>query len=184
MRKLLIVAALMTVGFFDASRNTSFAADLGKPKDMTFEDLLKAKAPQPQSTTCYVETSVAGTFLRDTREAQAGIGGGCDAKLYNLIIGGGLRADISDWQNTGSVFMKLGVAINSANTIYGLAEWKVPEWKIDKAGQVAIGAGAELKLELINPGLWLFGESTFAATKWGQATKDDLNVRTGLRLRF
>lgn len=178
MRKLLIVAALLLA-------SPALAADLGKPKDMTFEDLLKAKAPQPQSTTCYVETSVAGTFLRDTREAQAGVGGGCDARLYNLIIGGGLRADLADWQNTASIFAKLGMVLNAGVNLYGTAEWKVPEFKLDKAGQLMLGAGTEVKLEIINPGLWLFTEAAVTAAKFGSAaSKDDVAVRSGLRLRF
>lgn len=161
----------------------ALAADLGKPKDATLEQIMAL--PDPSKATCYVETSVAGTFLRDTREAQAGVGGGCDARLYNLIIGGGLRADLADWQNTASIFAKLGMVLNAGVHLYGTAEWKVPEFKLDKAGQLMLGAGTEVKLEIINPGLWLFTEAAVTAAKFGSAaSKDDVAVRSGLRLRF
>ncbi|MEQ1670121.1 MAG: hypothetical protein ABL893_04600 [Hyphomicrobium sp.] len=176
MRHLLIsIAAALALAL------PAHAADKAGPP-ATFEQIVAARA---NSTACYVETSVTGVFLRDTREAQAGAGFGCEAKLFNLLIGGGLRADLSDWQNTGSIYMKLGVAINSGVNLYGLAEWKVPEWKVKDAGQLALGAGTEIKLELINPGLWFFTEGTIAATKFGPlATKDDIAARTGLRLKF
>lgn len=156
------------------------AADKGKPA--TLEQLISA--PGNPLAGCYVETSIAGTFLRSDREAQAGIGGGCDAILANLVIGGGIRADMADWRNTGSIFAKLGIKINNGATIYGLAEWKVPEWKVKDAGQLALGAGSELQLQLINPNLSIYAEGTFAATKFGTATKDDIATRLGLRYRF
>lgn len=160
----------------------ALAADKGKPA-ASLDDLLKPA--NPNSTACYVETSVTGVFLRSDRQAQGGAGLGCDAKLYNLLIGGGMRADWSDWRDTGSVFARVGMYVNSGVALYGLAEWKVPAWKIRDAGQLALGAGTEIKLELINPNLWIFTEGTIAATKFGPtATKDDIAARTGLRLKF
>lgn len=157
----------------------AFAADKGAPA--TFEQIIAAK---DRPATCHVEASAAGTFLRDNREAQFGAGMGCDVILANLLIGGGLRADFADWRNTGSIFAKLGVSINNGAHLYGLLEWKVPEWKVKDAGQLAVGAGAELKLDIINPNLWGFAEASYAATKWGTATKDDVNTRLGLRYKF
>lgn len=184
--KTLTAAALASatacfIGGLYAAITPAKAADKGAPATPAQIQAL----PSPQATTCYVETSAAGTFLRDTREAQAGIGGGCDAKLANLILGGGTRADLADWRNTGSVFAKLGVALNAGVTLYGLAEWKVPEWKIKDAGQLMLGGGTEVKLELVNPNLWLFAEGSFAAAKFGSAiAKDELSTRLGLRLKF
>lgn len=174
MRYLLpVIAALIAV--------PALAADKGKIA--TLDDLIEKKSPN--YTTCFVETSAAGVFLREAREAQGGAGVGCDAKLYNLLIGGGVRADFSDWRNTGSIFAKIGVFINNGAAVYGLAEWKVPEWKVKDAGQLALGAGAELKLDIINPGLWAFVEGTADATKFGStATKDDITTRLGLRFKF
>lgn len=176
MRKLPILAAFLALA------SPAVAADKGKPP-ATLDDLLKDRAPN--YTTCFVETSATGVFLRDNREAQFGAGVGCDARLYNLLIGGGVRADFSDWRNTGSIFARVGMFINNGAVVYGLAEWKVPEWKVKDAGQLAIGAGAELKLEILAPGLWAFAEGTADATKFGPAaTKDDVTARVGVRYKF
>lgn len=159
------------------------AADLGKPA--TLADI--QSLPPPSLARCYAETSVTGTFLRTDRVASYGIGGGCDATLANLVIGGGLRGDWTDGAGiaVGSVFAKLGIAINNGATLYGLAEWKVPDWKIKDAGQLALGAGGELSLSIINPNLSLFAEGTVGAAKFGAtATKDDVNTRLGLRYRW
>lgn len=181
MRKLLLVAAAAVA--FAAPCHRASAADKGG-KAATLDDLLKDRA-SPNSTACFVETSVTGVFLRSDRQAQGGAGVGCDAKLYNLLIGGGVRADFSDWRDSGSLFAKVGMYVNSGVALYGLAEWKVPAWKIRDAGQLALGAGTEIKLELINPNLWIFTEGTIAATKFGPtATKDDIAARTGLRFKF
>lgn len=177
MRKAAVFAAILALA------GQAHAADLGKPKDLTPEQIMAL--PDPSKATCYVETSIAGTFLRDTREAQAGVGGGCDARLYNLIIGGGARADLSDWQNSASIFAKIGLVLNDGVNLLGTAEWKVPEFKLDRAGQLMLGAEAEVKLAIWNPNLWGFFGGQVAATKFGSlATKDDVVVRTGLRLKF
>jgi len=157
------------------------AADLSKPA--TLDQILAL--PDRKASTCHIEASASGVFLRDDREAQFGAGVGCDVILANLLIGGGFRADFADWRNTGSIYAKLGLAINSGANLYGIAEWKVPEWKVKDAGQLAVGAGAELKLEFINPNFWLFTEGTVAATKFGPlATKDDITSRAGFRMKF
>ena len=178
MRKFAVPAAALLALALPAS-----AADKGSPP-ATLEQLL---AQQSKSLAgCHVETSVAGTYLANAtaRDAIVGIGGGCDAILANLVIGGGIRADWGDLANTGSIYAKLGISINNGATVYGLAEWKVPGWKIKDAGQLAIGGGAELSLSIINPNLSMFAEGTFAATKFGAATRDDVTTRLGLRYRF
>lgn len=161
----------------------ALGADKGAPA--TLDEIIALKTANP--TRCYVETSLAGTFLRADRIASYGIGGGCDVTLANLVIGGGMRGDWADGAGNaaGSIFAKLGVALNSATVVYGLAEWKVPEWKVKDAGQLALGGGAELGLSIINPALSLFAEGTVVATKFGAlATRDDVNTRIGLRYRF
>ncbi len=181
MRKVLYsIAAFLFAGL--CTTWVAKAADKGAPA--TLEQIMALK--DPSKSTCYLEASVAGTALKSApREAQGGIGGGCDAVLANLLIGGGIRADWADWRNAGSIFAKMGVMLNSGAAIYGIAEWKVPEWKIKDAGQLALGAGAELKLELINPNFWIFGEGTVAASKFGPlATKDDVTARIGARYKF
>lgn len=178
MRKALVFTAILLA----LSGCRSEAADKGAPA--TFEEVLALKTASPAR--CYVETSVVGTFLRADRQASAGIGGVCDVTLANMVIGGGIRGDWRDGAGVaaGSVFAKLGLSINNGAVIYGLAEWKIPEWKIKDAGQLAIGGGAELSLSIINPNLSIFSEATYAATKWGTATRDDANVRAGLRYKF
>jgi len=178
MRKALVFAAILLA----LSGCRSAAADLGKPA--TFEDIIALKGASPAR--CYVETSVAGTFLRADRQANVGIGGGCDLTLANMVLGGGIRGDWKDGAGTaaGSIFAKLGIAINNGAVIYGLAEWKVPEWKIKDAGQLGLGGGAELSLNIINPKISIFTEGTWAASKFGTATKDDVNARVGLRYKF
>lgn len=173
MRKLLIAAVL-------ALAPAAHAADKGAPA--TLEQIMSL--PDKRTVSCYLETSVAGTFLRDDREASAGIGGGCDVAVASILIGGGIRADFADWRDAGSIFAKIGLALNAGSIIYGLAEWKVPDWRPQDAGQLAVGGGLEVKLEPINPSLWLFGEGTYAAETWGQTTADDVTGRLGVRWKF
>jgi hypothetical protein len=173
-RKLLLVSAL-------AFAPVAHAADKGKPA--TLADIM-ALPERPASVSCYVETSVAGTFLRDDRQASAGIGGGCDTRIAALILGGGIRADFSDFRDAGSIFARIGLPLNSGATVYGLAEWKMPGWSPKDTGQLAIGGGGEVKLDLLSPNMWLFSEATYAASKWGQTTADDVTGRLGLRWKF
>lgn len=132
---------------------------------------------------CYVETSVAGTFLRaGDREATGSIGGGCDFAVNDMVLGAGIRGDFGDIQS-GAAFVKLGYALNPHLTAYGLAAWVVPEWKIKDAGALHLGAGAETSVQAIK-GLSLFAEASAAAAKTGTATRDDVLIRGGLRFRF
>ena len=157
------------------------AADLSKPA--TIEQIMAL--PNAKAATCHVEASATGVVLRDDREAQFGAGVGCDVILANLLLGGGIRGDFADWRNTASIFAKVGLVVNSGAHLYAVGEWKVPELKIKEAGQLAVGAGAELKLEFINKNFWLFGETTITATKFGAlATKDDWTNRVGVRFGF
>lgn len=134
---------------------------------------------------CYAETSVAGTFLASgPREATGGIGGGCDVALGKATLGAGIRADWLDL-TSGSLFGKLGIAINPHASVYALAVWSVPDWKLTKAGQLQLGAGAELSLASLVPNTSAFVEATSAVSKFGPlATRDDVIVRLGLRYRF
>lgn len=133
---------------------------------------------------CYAETSLAGTFIRaGNREATGSIGMGCDTNLDKLIVGGGIRADLGDDINAGTIYGKIGMAINAATHLYGLAAWSIPDWKIRDAGQLHLGFGAETQF-VVN-GLSLFGEGTVAASKFGAgATRDDVQARVGARYRF
>lgn len=176
MRKL----PLITAAFLAFLALPANAADKGTPA--TLDQIMAL--PDRKAVICYIETSVAGTFLRTDREASAGIGGGCDAHVANLIIGAGIRADFSDWRDAGSIYARLGVALNAGAIIYGVAEWRVPDWNPRDAGELAIGGGVELKLEPINPNLWLFSEGTYAAETWGKAAADDVTGRLGFRWKF
>jgi len=180
MRKLLIVAGALALAL-TACR--SEAADLNKPKDLTPEQIMAL--PDPSKATCYVETSVAGTFLRNTREAQAGVGGGCDVRSSNIIMGAGVRADLADWRNTGTLFLKFGLAVNAAANLYSTVGAKFDDWKVGKTGQFMIGGGAEMKLEFLSPQLWGFAEAEFVASKWGSGITDsDVVTRLGGRWKF
>ena len=178
MRTFLIVAAAVVASF--PACDVAMGADLAKPA--TPKQI--AELPLPSMQGCYVEASAAGTFLRaGNRDAIGGIGGGCDAILSGILLGGGLRADFGD-ATAGSVFAKLGVMVNSSLALYGLAEWKVPDWKIKDAGQASIGAGLETRIQWVD-GLSLFAEGTTSVSKSGpNTTTDDVQVRLGARRRF
>lgn len=134
---------------------------------------------------CYGETSVAGTFLaQGSRDAQAGIGGGCDTKLGKALVGGGIRADFMDFKS-GSLFAKLGLEINPHTSIYALGVYGIPDWKVKSSGQFSLGAGSELSITSLVPNTSLFVEGTTAISKFGPlATKDDVAVRLGARYRL
>jgi hypothetical protein len=175
MRKVSLIAAALV-----ALALPAYAADKGPPASL--DQIMSL--PDRKAVSCYLETSVAGIFLRTDREASAGIGGGCDAHVANLIIGAGIRADFADWRDAGSIYARLGLALNAGAIIYGVAEWRMPDWRPQDIGQLAIGGGVELKLEPINPNLWLFSEGTYAAETWGKAPADDITGRIGLRFKF
>lgn len=173
MRYIAAIAAIFTA-------LPAVAADKGAPATL---DQILAMEPFKRPVACYVEASATGVSLKDDREAQGGLGGGCDLTLANLVLGGGIRADFADWRNNGSIFMKFGVAINQGANAYLIGEWKVPEWKVDKAGQLMIGGGADIRLSIINDRLRAFGEVTTEASKFGAlADKHEWNGRIGFKL--
>ncbi len=175
MRKSVIAAAAIVLAI------PAQAADKGKPATL---DQIMAM-PNKQASTCHIEASATGVFLRDDREAQFGAGAGCDAILANLLIGAGFRADFADWRNTGSIFAKIGLVINSGANIYGWAEYKVKDLKLKDSGQAIIGLGTELKLEFVHQNFWIFTEAGAAASKFGGAfPRDELTARTGFRIKF
>lgn len=178
MKHIPLIAALLA---FSAP---ALAADLNKP-DATFEDILRMRGVTSPLSGCFVETSVAGTFLREgSRDAQAGIGGGCDTKLGNAIVGAGIRADFMDLKS-GSLFGKLGFLVNPSTSIYALASWSVPDWEIKNAGQLNLGAGSEMSIANLVPNTSLFVEGTTSVSKFGPAaSRDDVSVRLGARYRF
>lgn len=139
----------------------------------------------PSLKGCFAETSVAGTFLAaGSRDAQAGVGGGCDTIIGNMIVGAGVRADFMDFKS-GSLFGKFGVMLNPLASVYALAAWSVPDWKIKQAGQLQLGAGAELSITSLLPSTSVFVEAATSISKFGPAaTKDDVIVRLGARYRF
>lgn len=143
-----------------------------------------ARAQDATLKGCWVETSVAGTFLRTgPREATGSIGGGCDLTLDKLVVGAGIRADFGDDIKAGALFGKLGLAINPSTHVYALVSWNVPDWKVKDAGQLHLGLGAETQFML--KGFSLFSEATTAVSKFGPAaTRDDIQVRVGARYRF
>lgn len=174
MRYLAAIAAIFTA--FPA-----LAADKGAPA--TIDQIMAL--PASKAATCHVQASAAGTFLRDNREALFGAGLGCDVILANMILGAGVRAEFADFRNTSSVFAKLGLVVNSGANIYLLASWNVEDLRANKAGQGRFGAGAEMKMEFISPGLWVFAEGEAPFTKFGPGfEKDEINVRTGIRIKF
>ena len=175
MRYLAAIAGILALA------SPALAADKGAPA--TLEQILAM--PDRKAATCHVQASAAGTFLRDNREAQFGAGLGCDVILANMILGSGVRAEFADFRNTSSVFAKMGLVVNSGANLYLLASWNVKDLRARQAGQGRFGAGAEMKMEFINPGLWIFAEGEAPFTKFGPGfEKDELNIRTGIRLKF
>ncbi len=181
-----IIATVVAFGFLGGLIGSqTHAADLGKPAaPATFEQILAMRDKQPL-TGCYAETSVAGTYLRaGDRNAQGGIGGGCDIIVSGITMGTGIRADWGD-VTTGSVFAKLGIAVNANLALYGIAELRSLDWKIKDSGQLQLGAGVETSLSIISPSLSAFLEGTTSVSKFGPtATKDDVLIRLGARVRF
>jgi len=161
---------------------TALAADKGGPPATLAQ--IQAMPPVTTLTRCYVETSLVGTFLAaGDRTAQGSVGGGCDLTAGGISLGALGRVDFGD-ATTGSIAAKLGYAINPHLTAYGLAEWRVPEIKINRSGSLFLGGGLETAIAVVN-GLSVFGEASISAAKFGSAaTKDDVSTRAGLRYRF
>lgn len=132
---------------------------------------------------CYLESSVAGTFLAaGDRQSQGSIGAGCDVAAGMVTIGGGIRADWGDW-TSGSLFGKAGLFVNPNLALYGLGEWRVRDWRIKDAGQLQLGAGVETTA-FFN-GISAFAEATTSVAKFGpSAARDDVLIRLGARYRF
>tara|TARA_R110000868_G_scaffold317799_1_gene578593 strand:- start:461 stop:1003 length:543 start_codon:yes stop_codon:yes gene_type:complete len=158
-------------------------ADKGAPP-ATLDDLLSLRAKAPLAG-CYGELSMAGTFVAaGSRDAQAGVGGGCDRVVGNTIVGAGIRADFGDFKS-GSLFAKAGFTVNPNAAVYLLGTYAVNDWKLKYAGQFNLGAGAELSIASLVPNTNLFVEGTTAVSKFGPlATKDDVVVRFGARIRI
>lgn len=170
MRGMPILAAFLALA------SPALAADKGKP-EAKLDHLLKDTTPLGS---CALEVSGSGVIIRNDREAQYGAGIGCDAKLFNLLVGGGIRGDFSDWRDVGSVHMRMGVYLNNGATVYGIGTFKIPEWNPKNAGQFGIGLGTEIKLDIINPNASMFIEGTIDASKYGSAAfKDEAVIRFG-----
>lgn len=133
-------------------------------------------------TGCYADVSTAGTFAKaGDREATGAIGGGCTiASLGVVIVGAGARADFGDVKS-GAFYGRAGIKINPHADIYGLAEWRMPDWHVRTQGQLALGGGAEISLGF-KDNLSAFVEGTTTAARiMGPVTTDDVTVRVGLR---
>lgn len=177
MRKIALIAAA-----FLALATPATAADKGGPP-ATLEQLINMK-PKALSG-CFVEAGLAGTFLAAGDRAATGvIGMGCDAKLNVGIIGAGFRGHFGDNDVAGgSVYGKLGFALNPNVGLYGLIEWRVKDWRIKDVGQLHLGAGLETTLFV--DGLSGFIEATTGVSKFGPGVaKDDIGTLVGLRWRL
>lgn len=144
-----------------------------------------AGAANGQTSKCFVEAGIAGTFLAvGERHAQGSVGGGCDLAINaHAFAGASLRADLGD-TSAAVVSARLGAHVNPHLSLYGIAGWSVPEFKLDrKAGQLVLGGGVETAVGAV-PDLSVFGEATVAAAKVGAATTEDLSIRAGIRRRF
>lgn len=178
MRKAAATAAILALAIPGCPAKS---ADLGGPP-ATFEQILAVRA-QPALRGCYVESGIAGTFLKaGPRQAQGSIGGGCDITAGLLTVGAGIRADWGDW-TAGSLFAKAGLFVNPNMALYGLGEWRVRDWKVKDAGQLQLGAGVETTVFF--SGLSAYAETTASVAKFGPAaSRDDVLVRLGARYRF
>lgn len=158
------------------------AADKGGPP-ATLEQIIAA-APKALSG-CYAEAGLQGTFLAaGDRLANGVLGLGCDAKIGMGIIGGGIRGFFGETEGRGgSLYGKLGFALNPHVGLYGLIDWRIKDWKARDLGQLALGAG--LETTLFWDGLSGFVEASTPIAKWGTGvTKDDVLTMAGLRWRF
>lgn len=158
------------------------AADKGGPP-ATLEQIIAA-TPKALSG-CYAEAGLQGTFLaQGDRLANGALGFGCDAKIGLGIIGGGFRAFFGESEGRGgSLYGKLGFALNPHVGLYGLIDWRIKDWKARDLGQLALGAG--LETTLFRDGVSAFIEASTPIAKWGTGvTKDDVITMVGLRYRF
>jgi hypothetical protein len=179
MRKLTaiaITAALATgaAGCFAKA----IAADLGKPA--TVEQIAKMPPPSPFQG-CFVEASVAGTFLAAGDRVGAGaVGMGCLAKIPGtIIIGGGIRQEIGNSVNSGEIFGRFGFKLNDHVDLYVPLIWKAPNWSVANTGSLNVGLGVETNA--FSDNITLFAEGATAVAQIGSATKDDITTRVGIR---
>lgn len=178
MRKVAIIAAALMALAFPAT-----AADKGGPA-ATLEQIINAPAPS-MLRGCYVEAGLAGTFLAvGDRTANGALGGGCNARIDRVFIGANIRGFFGEAETRGgSLGARLGFALNPNVDIYGVLDWKAHDFKLGSAGQFFVGAGLETTVFV--DGLSAFVEGSFAVSKWGNATKDDVVATIiGLRWRF
>ena len=176
-----LIAASLAIGSlaFILGVSSARAADLGKPS--TIEQIAAAKPYSPLAG-CYGEISAAGQFLAaGDREAQGTLGHGCTVRTIGVVIvGGGARMDLGNAVNSGSIYGRLGMALNPHLDWYGLAEWKTPNWHLTSTGQLYLGAG--LETNLFKDNVVGFIEGSHAIATIGSASRDDTLIRAGVRL--
>ena len=114
------------------------AADKGSPPPATLDQIISGSNLKG----CYIESSIAGTYLRSDRAAIAGIGGGCDAVLANMVIGAGIRANWGDLANTQQRLARVGQAGNGAlnAVLAGQAGQNAANATADMAGRAQMSA--------------------------------------------
>jgi hypothetical protein len=129
---------------------------------------------------CYAEAYVGGRFMRvGDRDATAGLGAGCTASITSLFVfGGGIRAEFGD-ANSGAFYLRPGIKVNDHLLVYAPTYWRFDDWKWSSNGQWYVGAGAETTI--FSDRLSAFAEITTAVQKVGNASRDDLEFRVGLR---
>ena len=141
--------------------------------------------PLPGTTVlkgCYGEAAAAGQFLKAGDRQSAGVVGlGCDVSLDRIIVGGGLRARFGD-ADAGSLYARLGLAVNANLTVYGITELKSIDWKFKDTRQLQLGLGAETTA--FSDQISVFVEGTTSVAKFGPlASRDDVEMMIGLRWR-
>jgi hypothetical protein len=157
------------------------AADKGGPP-ATLEQIIAATPSALRG--CYVEAGLAGTFLAaGDRASNGALGAGCQVRIDRAFIGANIRGFFGEDQTRGgSLGARLGFALNPNVDLYGLVDWRAPDFKMGSVGQLYVGGGLETTLFV--EGLSAFAEGSFAVSKWGGATKDDFATIIGLRWRF
>jgi hypothetical protein len=178
MRKVAIIAAAALLAWATPAP----AADKGGPP-ATLEQIIAASPSALRG--CYVEAGLAGTFLAaGDRTANGALGGGCNLKIDRAFIGANIRGFFGEDQTRGgSLGARLGFALNPNVDLYGLVDWRAPDFKLGSVGQLYVGAGLETTLFV--EGLSGFVEASTAVSKWGAGTsRDDVATIIGLRWRF
>lgn len=158
------------------------AADKGGPPPATLEQIIAASPSALRG--CYVEAGLAGTFLAaGDRTANGALGGGCNIKVDRAFLGANIRGYFGESETKGgSLGARLGFSLNPNVDLYGLLDWRAPDFKLGSIGQFYVGGG--LETTVFKDGLSAFAEASFAVSKWGAASKDDVATIIGLRWRF